>query len=90
MVRRAALASVEPGRFTVRAHPGVRARLAEAVHPHVGQRAQVPGEVLHVDAGAAVDVRGVFAGEEVDAQGHVPQTSRSADRIRLAPARFDR
>ena len=42
-------------------------RRAHAVHPHVDQTAQLPGEVLDVDPGAAVDLGRVLPGEQVDA-----------------------
>ena len=49
---------------------GVRlalARLAEAVHVHLDELAQGGHQVFDVDAGSAVHVRWVFAGEQADA-----------------------
>jgi hypothetical protein len=60
------------------------------MYPYVGQWAQVLGEILHVDAGAAVYVRRVFAGQQINAKGHVRQTSRFDPGIRLALTVFDR
>ncbi len=42
------------------------AGVAEAVHLDVEEPAQLAGEVLDVHAGAPVDLRGVFAGEQRD------------------------
>jgi hypothetical protein len=38
------------------------------VHPQVGESAQLPGEVLDVHTGAAVDVRRILAGKQVHAE----------------------
>jgi len=40
---------------------------AEAVHPHVGKTPQVTGQIFEVDTRAAVDLRRVFAGQQIDA-----------------------
>ena len=85
------------GARTRPAAPG--ARLAEAVHVDVDQLAQRRDQVLDVHAGAAVDVRGVLAGEQADAHpctvGHrgrasgdavAPGSSRSAP-VPLWPGR---
>jgi hypothetical protein len=45
------------------------ARRTEAVHVHVGQLPQLADEELDVDAGSAVDIGWVLAGEHSDAHG---------------------
>ena len=66
IVRSAALAPARPAGSAYAVTPGSSRGRAEAVHPHVGEAAQVAGEVLHVHAGAAVDLRRVLAGQQVD------------------------
>ena len=65
-----ALAPASAGRVRRSAvTPGSSARRAEAVHPDVGQPAQLAGEVLDVHPRAAVDLGRVLPGEQVDAHG---------------------
>ncbi len=45
-----------------------RARRPEAVHPYVCVGTQVPDQVLDVHPGAAVHIRRVLPGEQVDAE----------------------
>jgi hypothetical protein len=59
----------EPGRVAICEHARFGARRTEAVHPDIGQRTQLRGQVLHVDPGTAVDLRRIFAGHQVDAHG---------------------
>jgi hypothetical protein len=59
----------QSGRFRVRRHARLVALSAEAVHADVGEGPQVTGKILDVHAGAAVHLRGVFAGKEIDADG---------------------
>ena len=47
-------------------HPGFVARRAEALHPDIDQPAKLPGQVFDMDAGAPVDLRRVFPGQQVD------------------------
>ena len=68
IVRSAAFAPASSAGSAYAVTPGSVARRAEAVHPHVGEPAQVPGQVLDVHAGAAVHLRRVLPGEQVDAQ----------------------
>jgi hypothetical protein len=56
------------GRFRVRRDARFVAFAAEAVHPDVRERPQIPGQVLQVDTGAAVHLRRVLPGEQVDAE----------------------
>nr|BFE72521.1 hypothetical protein GCM10020092_058220 [Actinoplanes digitatis] len=58
MVRSAALALSQGAGLGVRRHARLVAFRAEAVHPDVGERPQVPGEIFDVHPGAAVNLRG--------------------------------
>ena len=66
-----ALASASAGRHAVRRDARLVPRGAHAVDPDVDQAAQLPGEVLDVHAGTAVDLGRVLTGQQVDAhRGH--------------------
>ena len=69
--------TLEQGRVRqVRDDAGLVARVAEAVHIDVDQPAKFAGQVLDVNAGAAVHVRRVLAGEEGDTHDGNPSRTR--------------
>ena len=55
------------GRHVVAGHPLGVPGAVEAAHPDIGVPTQHRGQLGDVDTRAAVDVRGVLAGEQVDA-----------------------
>ena len=62
------------------------ARLAEAVHVHLDQLAQRRDQMLDVDAGSAVHVRWVFAGEQADAHPCTVRHRRTGLGEEVSPA----
>ena len=78
MVRSAAFAPASPAGSGYAVTPGSSRVRAEAVHPDVGQPAQIPGQILDVHAGAAVHLRRVLAGEQVDAEPSTAEFERES------------